>query len=383
MPDKTPINIQKAIDASTTEASLKDLQQKGFSKVKVLDERAIRDLISHAIDRVVSTQTTEEKERLLADSRREFDRLMKEQREMKSRSQLLEADKNEVIERVEALQKELTLTLDLQQETIRKKIQESTGALQQKADESMRRNAAAQQELAAARVEVESLQEENVKLQEEIELSRTTGAEIRQDITNQSKKTQALEKTSADSQSRAGKAEAELARVRAEAAKLEPELARLRDEVKKRASEISSFRDELAGVPQKLKEAAEKERASLQWQTKEAQEKMDGAVKLQRQAKEDYDRQNAATIRLSGEIQNSKNLAKKLEEELSKTKEDLAAAQKAAAERSTQGPSWKYAVVKQPAGKSEIEIPGGGAWELVAVAREPDGSCLCFFKAPK
>ena len=104
MPEQNPIDINKVIEQGSKRTSLDDLKQKGFANVKVLDEKAIQNLISRAIGRVVVTQTSGERSRILAASRKELDRLMKEQREIKSGQQLLEADKTELIAQVESLQ---------------------------------------------------------------------------------------------------------------------------------------------------------------------------------------------------------------------------------------------------------------------------------------
>ena len=78
MAEKKPINIKEVIAEGTVSASLKDLEKRGFQRVKVLDERAIQNLISRAIDRIVVTETSEEKQRILARSREELDSLLRE-----------------------------------------------------------------------------------------------------------------------------------------------------------------------------------------------------------------------------------------------------------------------------------------------------------------
>jgi chromosome segregation ATPase len=152
------IDLRGALEAGTKKMAIKDLEQKGFKNVKVLDEKGLEELMRKAVDRVVSTQTAEEKARIVAESRKELDRLMKEHKAARSRAQLLEADKNELVEQVESLQRELELKSDLEEEMLHKKFEEGTASMQAQVEEVRRRAHATEQELGRARAQQSSLE---------------------------------------------------------------------------------------------------------------------------------------------------------------------------------------------------------------------------------
>lgn len=133
--EKKSLDLSQAIERGTQRTTLRDLEKKGVQNVKVLDEKALQDLVSRAVDRVVNTQSSEQREKVLADSRRELDRLMKEHKAARSRESLLESDKNELIEQVESLQKELSLQAELEEENLHKKFLEGTASMQAQVEE--------------------------------------------------------------------------------------------------------------------------------------------------------------------------------------------------------------------------------------------------------
>jgi DNA repair exonuclease SbcCD ATPase subunit len=149
---KDNFDISKALEAGTKKMTLDELQQKGHQKVKVLDEKALTDLVSRAVNRVVTTQTGEERARILAESRKELDRLMREQKAVRSRAELLEADRTELVAQVEALQRELELQSELEEENLHKKYQEGTASMQSQVEEIRR-------QLKDARDEAETLRQ--------------------------------------------------------------------------------------------------------------------------------------------------------------------------------------------------------------------------------
>ncbi len=151
--DSRDLDLRNALEAGTKKTSLKDLEQKGFKNVKVLDEKGLEELMRRAVDRVVSSQTAEEKARIVEQSRKELDRLMKEHKAARSRAQLLEADKNELVEQVEALQRELELKSELEEELLHKKFEEGTASMQAQVEEVKKRAQAIDRELERLRVE--------------------------------------------------------------------------------------------------------------------------------------------------------------------------------------------------------------------------------------
>lgn len=394
MAEKNPIDIQKVIEQGAKVASLQDLQQKGFQKVKVLDEQAIQNLIAQAVDRVINTQTAEERERIAAQSRSEFERLLKEQREMKTRAQLLETSKNELIERVESLQKELSIAMDVQQDTIHKKVQEITASLRKHADEANRRHQSAQQELAESLVEKDRMREEMARLEKELGEARRSLESLEKDLARERERSGTLEQARADLAARLEGAQAEVKRAREEREGIGKEHSAIKAALEEKEKEIGELQQELEKEMEKS-HAAESRLSTMQWQVKESQEKLEAGLKEAQQARADYDRLNAHNIRLMSEVTS-------LRAEVARCKSGAApAAPKGEASAPAlaqlgQGKAapgkWKFMVAKiapLAAGKdgetacAPVEIPGGGDWDLVTVVREPDGSCLCFFRADR
>ena len=167
------LNLQGIFDAGSQKMDLTDLEKQGFKKVKVLDQKAMEEFIRRAVDRVVSTQTAEEKERIVAESRKELDRLMKEHRDVKSRAQLLETDKNELVEHLEAMQRELELKSELEEATLHKKFLEGTASMQKQVEEVKRRADKAAAELETVRVE-------NARLAATLEAEREKVAQLKE-----------------------------------------------------------------------------------------------------------------------------------------------------------------------------------------------------------
>src|ERR1043166_8542793 len=146
MPDGNELDIKKVIEQGAQRVKLKDLAERGHEHVKVRDEEAVHAMVTQAVDRAVSNQTAEHREKILAESRRELDRLMREHRDMRSRAQLLESNKNDLVEQVERLQRQLQLKSDLEEETLHKRVNEGLASLKSQVDELRRRTQASEQE---------------------------------------------------------------------------------------------------------------------------------------------------------------------------------------------------------------------------------------------
>lgn len=153
MSDGNDLDFQQAIERGTKKMALSDLQQKGLKSVKVLDERVLEEIVRKAVDRVVSSQTAEEKARIYEESRKELERLIQEHRAAKSRAQLLEEDKNDLVGQIEALQRELELRSQLEEERLHKKFVEGTASMQKQVEEVRSRAEATGQDLERLRVE--------------------------------------------------------------------------------------------------------------------------------------------------------------------------------------------------------------------------------------
>src|SRR5262245_64417306 len=156
--DDKSLDFQQALDAGTKKMDLSDLEKRGFKKVKVLDEKAMEEIVRKAVERVASTRTGEEKERILAETQKELDRLMKEHRAVKTKAQLLESNKNELAETIHALQRELELKGELEEERLHKKFAEGTASMQSQVEEVKRRAQDTADKLERIRVDNARLQ---------------------------------------------------------------------------------------------------------------------------------------------------------------------------------------------------------------------------------
>jgi chromosome segregation ATPase len=114
MEKKDMLNIQKFIDKSTSKVSLRDLEKKGFRSVKVLKANDIHDLIRKAVDAVLARQEgfgAKDRDRVIKESRREFNKMIKETQEARLREAKLDAERNALASKVEDLSRRLTSEL--------------------------------------------------------------------------------------------------------------------------------------------------------------------------------------------------------------------------------------------------------------------------------
>ncbi len=84
-------DVKKVIEKSTSKVSLRELEKRGFRKVKVLKSNDINKLIRQAVETVLATRdklSEAEKETYIKKSREEFDRMMKQnKRQLELQSQ--------------------------------------------------------------------------------------------------------------------------------------------------------------------------------------------------------------------------------------------------------------------------------------------------------
>src|SRR6185436_1463162 len=109
------LDIRKAIADSSRDSDLSSLASSGVKRVKVLDERGLMEMIEAAVNQVVTTQTQEERSRILADSRKQLTKLMNERDKFTSHAEMLEAGRADLIGQIEKLQKELKLRRDVEE----------------------------------------------------------------------------------------------------------------------------------------------------------------------------------------------------------------------------------------------------------------------------
>src|SRR5690606_7124415 len=107
-----PIDIDEVIQKSTAHVSLDDLTRKGVKRVKVLNQASIQALIAEAVDRTISLReqeiTTAERERVIQESRRLFEKLSKDEvANERARAEALELQNRTLGEHVKQLREAL------------------------------------------------------------------------------------------------------------------------------------------------------------------------------------------------------------------------------------------------------------------------------------
>src|SRR5262245_12488093 len=182
--DDKSLDFQQALDAGTKKMDLSDLEKRGFKKVKVLDEKTMEEIVRKAIDRFASNRTAEDKEKILAETQKELDRLMKEHRAVKTKAQLLESNKNELAETIHSLQRELELKGDLEEERLHKKFVEGTASMQKQVEEVQKKAQDNADKLERLRVDNAKLQTMYDGEREKVERLEASTREI-QDLNRQ------------------------------------------------------------------------------------------------------------------------------------------------------------------------------------------------------
>lgn len=95
---KDILDVRNVIEKSTSKVSLRDLEKKGFRKVKVLRAGDINQLIYKAVQTVLAKQPTaamgeEEKQRILAEAQKEFEEQKAQLAELQKQSEKVEAER--------------------------------------------------------------------------------------------------------------------------------------------------------------------------------------------------------------------------------------------------------------------------------------------------
>ncbi len=151
MPDPQPFDVKKAIEQSSTKSTLQELAKRGIHRVKVLDEQAIRRLIEEAVSRSVSTKTdllsADDRAKLIEESRRELDRLMAEQRQLKDKAELMEREKNSLVSEVENLQKQLQMQRKLGDDTARQRYEDGKNVMRAEVEDMKKKMASMEEEI--------------------------------------------------------------------------------------------------------------------------------------------------------------------------------------------------------------------------------------------
>ncbi|MFC1671660.1 hypothetical protein ACFL01_00855 [Planctomycetota bacterium] len=138
-----PLDIEKAIAKSTSQTTIADLAKKGIKRVKVLNEKAIKQFVEDAVQRILATKTSlmteDEREKIFKESRAELNRLLKEHTATKEKADLAEQSKNELIQQVESLQKQMSLMRKVQGENMKNEFERGRESQQQLVEELYKR----------------------------------------------------------------------------------------------------------------------------------------------------------------------------------------------------------------------------------------------------
>jgi hypothetical protein len=265
MVDESKLDIRRVIEQGSQHTTISNLANMGIRNVRVLDERTILELIRNAVDQAVALQTEEERARLVAESRKQLDRLMAERNEFMTRANMLEAGKNELMQQVEKLQEELRLRRQLEEQ--------SEASFQTQLKEIVERHQGQQRELERFREENAWLREEHDRLVEELDRAQTELKRLAREL----------------EELRAAGSEADSLRealesARAQAASISDEAARLREE----ASKASALAEEVAAL-----RAAAQEGARLRAELARASEERDQALQEVAALREDLERERA------------------------------------------------------------------------------------------
>lgn len=106
--------VRNVIEKNTQKISLKDLEKKGFKNVKVLRQNDINLLIKQALDKVLGSKIAEnaeiseqEKERYFIETKKEVERLMREQVEVRKKYAQIEVENKKLSEQVKLQEQKL------------------------------------------------------------------------------------------------------------------------------------------------------------------------------------------------------------------------------------------------------------------------------------
>ena len=169
---KEPFDIHDVIEKSSSRATLQDLARKGITRVKVLDEKMVKDLIRQAVEHILATKfaggviSEEERQRIVEASKKELDQLIKEFQQSKTQQQLVEQDKVQLVKEVENLQRQVQLQRKGSDEAVHRSYEDGRKSTEQTVQDARERSIRLEEEikrqtdaLAAAQATVENLKQ--------------------------------------------------------------------------------------------------------------------------------------------------------------------------------------------------------------------------------
>jgi uncharacterized coiled-coil DUF342 family protein len=171
------LNIRKAIEDNSQVSDLANLASSGVRRVKVLDERALQEMIERAVDAAITNKTQEERSKILADSRKQLTKLMNERDEFASRAGMHEASRNELIAQIEKLQNEIKLRGNIADEE--SALAGENAWLRENNDKMVEQLDQAQREIQELKAEIERLKAEIERLRRELDEARAESTTLR------------------------------------------------------------------------------------------------------------------------------------------------------------------------------------------------------------
>ncbi len=105
------LDLSEALRSKTQRTTLAALEKKGFKKVNVLNMKTIEKIVSEAVEKSLDRRDAhvsgEEREKLEADARSEFLKLLKEHKKVVAQKNLAEGEKSKLGSQLDALRAEL------------------------------------------------------------------------------------------------------------------------------------------------------------------------------------------------------------------------------------------------------------------------------------
>jgi chromosome segregation ATPase len=263
------IDIRKIIKDGTSVTTIQDLAKKGYTRIRVINEQMITKLISEAVERIVSTKTNllteQERERIIQESRRELERLVREHQLMKEKAESIEKDKSAMIKEIENLTQQLKLMQKLSEQEAMRKFDEGV-ALQQKKINAL------EDEIQNLRIQLEAKETEIKKEKEQLELLKHQTSELksimesdqsehREIIKNQQEQIRKMESAVNELQKQLKKKENQLIEVQNKIADL-----KIQRETEKKEYEqiIQNYQYQVKEYERKIAELKEEQEASKQ-----------------------------------------------------------------------------------------------------------------------
>jgi len=294
MADAGRFNLKKVIEDNAHVSDLASLAGSGVKRVKVLDENTLQQMIEQAVDAAISSQTAEERSRILADSRKQLTKLMNERDKFISQADMAESSKNDLMQQIEKLQNELKLL---------REVQEQDSALQLQLAEFEDREKALQKKVQEQLGENAWLREGNDKMVEELDQAQQEVARLKggSDELNEARQ--------------------EIERLKEEIERLNAEIERLRAEIERLRSQTQSDENDL----RRQLEAAQAEAANLR-------ERMSSGESLAQELNEACEENDQLKAKLKQgeawyqELSDSKQDNERLQQELDELRRSRAAA---------------------------------------------------------